>query len=765
MKNSGNFRLGDWLVEPDLDRISQGDRRVGLQPQVMDLLVFLANRYNEVISIDELLSRIWKDRVVTNASIYSSLKQLRAALGDDVQNPSYIQTIPKRGYRLNAKPEFLCTDNGARSALKSSRDKFWIPEKGRNWQGPVLLAVAVMMAIFAAFFYSTKDSRTPPKTAFTTPELSIAVLPFVDMSAEHDQQWYSDGIAKEILDKLGPFPGLKVAGQNSSFRYRQPQDDLKSIGKSLGVAHLLKGSVRRDGERVKVTAQLTHAEDGFPLWSREYDRNISDTMAIQDDIASNIANVLALQTPGDKQTGTVPAPSPVYPQFSAYELYLQALTLINQKTKRSLMTALTKLKMALKQEPEFAEAHVAIARTYEELTRFTGYYQQDWRAESRSLAMPHLERALEINPNFAGAYVVLGDLLIQRDQCLEAYQKALSLNPNLYRAHMSMGVLVMDHLLPWSNSLVHLERALEIEPFSEEAAIMLVMFLQFVPHRWEEAERILTNLAKQFPDSTRVKRAQAEWVLLANGRPSEAVHMFEKLIVLDPDDYWARSWLSKTWYMLGETERAMQSSITTPHWRYVLSPHRETSLVQLKEAPEWNKEIDFGRRLLFAYVFVMLRDWQSAVDLLAAQAQDLESFSRSSYVQNLALNESPAMSLAVAYKNLGDLENFEKFAEFEKMAVNIRTENGKLHNEQYSRAMARLNALEGKHYEALLELEHLILTGKIDPRELLHPAFDEMRNDPQFERLEQLQLERINSQRAKLDLAPIAHRPGKIRDS
>jgi TolB-like protein/DNA-binding winged helix-turn-helix (wHTH) protein len=755
VKNSGIFKLGDWLVNPNLDRISQGDHHVSLQPQVMDLLVFLANHHDEVISSDELLSKLWKDRIVTNSSVYSGLKQLRAALGDDVHNPTYIKTIPKRGYRLSAKPEFLDVDGETSSPGQSGGTRPHIAQGKRSRLNAVLLMAAFVITLSATFYYQNQDRAQGSDQAMVDGDKSIAVLPFVDMSPGQDRAWFSDGMAEEILNKLAQLPDLKVTGRQSSFSFRQSESDLKTIGKVLGVAHLLEGSVRYDKGRVRVTAQLIRASDGFHIWSQEYDREAADSIAIQDDISSNIAAALALELGAKIVSESTMVSTAIYPDFSAYELYLQSLALIDQSTKRSLMSAIVKLEKALKLEPDYAEAHVALARVYLDMVAFSNYYQEDTFGESRALARPHAERALAINPNLAEAHAVLGDLSMRYDESQKYFEKALSLNPNLFWVHMELGISVMDQLRPWSDTLVHLERAREIEPLSIEAATTMILFLQWFPHRWEEAESIIANLLQLYPDSLDVKQAQASWLLFVRGRPSEAVPLLQQVITIDPDNYWARRFLIRAWYKLGETERALEFPGTSAHWGYVLGPDREASLKSMREAPENNAEIDYGRRLIFAYTYIMLRDWQSAVDLLAAASEDLEAFSRSKYVQNFAQNESAAMSLAVAYKKLGDLENFEKFAEFEKNAVNIRTENGKHHNEQYSRAMARLNALEGRNYEAMLELEHLIITGSIDPREFLHPAFDEMRSDPAFKRLENLQRERINSERNKMGLAPL----------
>ena len=180
------------------------------------------------------------------------------------------------------------------------------------------------------------------------------------------------------------------------------------------------------------------------------------------------------------------------------------------------------------------------------------------------------------------------------------------------------------------------------------------------------------------------------------------------------------------------------------------SPDRQASIEEMKEAPK----VSWAKGAFQAYVYVMLREWQSAVDALSEPAQSLDGF-RESHKMMLAKSYSPALSLAVAYKALGDEERYREFAELEKYAVDIRWANDGYYNYEYSTNMARLHALEGRNSEAMLELEHLITKGPNDPRELLHPAFDEMRDLPGFSRLRDLQRRRINIEREKMGLEPI----------
>jgi hypothetical protein len=284
---------------------------------------------------------------------------------------------------------------------------------------------------------------------------------------------------------------------------------------------------------------------------------------------------------------------------------------------------------------------------------------------------------------------------------------------------------------------------------------MLVLFLAWVPQRWQEAETILANLERVHQDSIDVKMSRATWLLKTLGRPGDAVPILEDVLVTDPDHLWARFWLVRAWYMLGEFDRAELMPYDAYNWQYVLSPDQAGSLAHLRSAGKEPESIHFGRRALIAYAMVMLRDWQGATDMLALESGDPDLFTQT-YSQQLLLTESPALTLAVAYKALGDQENSARFAALEQKAVNIRTENGRYHNFNYSRAMARLHALRGNDYEALLELERLVSRGPVDPRELIHPAYDSLRDNPRFTRLISLQRTRVDEERFKLGLPPLA---------
>ncbi|MFC1701992.1 tetratricopeptide repeat protein [Pseudomonadota bacterium] len=614
------------------------------------------------------------------------------------------------------------------------------------------LGLLGMLAVITAVWLG--GQRFGISHAPDTSSKSIAVMPF-RLEGDTDNTYLADGLAEEIRNALSTMPEALVIGRQSSDYFEQWSASSQEIGEILQVSHVLEGTVSLTGDQLKISTRLTDTVNGMEIWHHKYEGARENFGGFQSEIIRLTDEVMS-DGSDDAQAGVM-AP-PVSDDIEAYTLYLKARALIHERTKASLVEALVSLEKALLIDPDFASAHVAMAKTYRELTTFSGYYRDDWLKESRVLARPHLDRALAIDPENAEAWVLRGDLLIAADpERLKAYEVAISLNPNLYTAHMALGYHKMDYLVSWSEVLSHLDRAVEIEPLSVEALTMLVTFLPFIPSRWEVAETIIDDLKLRHPESSDVKLMEAEWLLNLRGQPSKAIPILQELLVLDPDNIWARNFLTRAWYAIGETERAMELPGGTIHWKYVLAPDREESLQLLKNTEEWNPEIDFGRRIISSYAYVMLRDWQSTVDLLERDAQNLENFTRI-FVGNLALNESPAMSLAVAYKALGNQKMYEKFADLEENAVNIRTDHGQLFNFEYSRAMARLYAMEGKSREALSELKRLITIGPNDPRELLHPAFDKIRKTPDFRMLENLQLDRVNTERAAMSLTPLSQK-------
>ncbi|MGD9265430.1 MAG: winged helix-turn-helix domain-containing protein, partial [Lysobacterales bacterium] len=343
------FYLDDWLVEPDLDRIRKGSLVRRLRPQVMDLLAYLASRPREIVSNEEILSAVWPGRVTTQASVYNCLKDLRHGLDDDPHEPTYIETIPKRGYRLIAR---------VKPVERPSGDGRKIPGRFTGRQLAITAAAIVLAAVILVdrmvYREPVEDATTPD-----VPEKSIAVLPFMDLSPGGDQAYFADGIAEEILDELAQSHDLKVTARGSSFAFRDSDEDLRSIGEKLGVAYVLEGSVRKDANRVRITAQLVDTRNGFHLWSEEYDREAGTILNIQDAIGTEVANALHVTlSRSDTSPEAMLGAEELDPRV--YDLFLKAKNLINHGRKDSLTEATTLLYEILEVDPDFHRARILL---------------------------------------------------------------------------------------------------------------------------------------------------------------------------------------------------------------------------------------------------------------------------------------------------------------------------------------------------------------------------------------------------------------------
>jgi TolB-like protein len=261
----------------------------------MRLLLCLAERAGEVVSIDELLNQVWEGVVVTPDSVYQAVTSLRRLLGDDPKQPVYIATVPRRGYRMVAAvstndapaevpvaPQSATNDAMASPQVASGRTRrtMW-------WVIAVVLAIAV-----AVIAYPYRHLQQTQATATVPNPRSIAVLPFLDMTDTMNEEPFADGMTDELIDKLSQSQGLRVSSPTSSFYFKDKQVTVAQVGKALNVAYVLDGSVRKSGNTLRVSARLVRTDDGFVVWSQTYDRSWADKLMIQDDIASEVTKAL-----------------------------------------------------------------------------------------------------------------------------------------------------------------------------------------------------------------------------------------------------------------------------------------------------------------------------------------------------------------------------------------------------------------------------------------------------------------------------------------
>jgi len=286
-----SLRIGAWRVNPASGQISREGETLRVEARTMRLLLCLADRAGETVSIDDLLEQVWTGVIVTPDSVYQAITSLRRLLGDDPKQPTYIATVPRLGYRMVAtvspwvEPPMIspAAEGSAVSGIDSHK----------NW--PLLGAGAALLVVIvlAVLVYGRIGTHAP---AASTPDSSlvrIAVLPFLDLTSESmDQEYFADGMTEELIDRLSKIPGLRVPPPTSSFYYKGKKVAVADIARSLDVAYVLDGSLRKSGATMRVAARLVRADNGFVVWSGTYDRQLDDTLKVQDDIAGEVTKAL-----------------------------------------------------------------------------------------------------------------------------------------------------------------------------------------------------------------------------------------------------------------------------------------------------------------------------------------------------------------------------------------------------------------------------------------------------------------------------------------
>lgn len=294
----------------------------------MRLLLCLAEHPGEVVSIEDLLNQVWSDVTVSQDSVYQAVASLRRLLGDDPKQPSYIATVPRLGYRMvatvspwvdsgaedpsdenagsslpsDSQPPAPSITNGKMPSSRASSAR----EMGQPnsffgvrfaWAAGAVLCLAIA-AVFLSRGKVVIDDHSSSVAVAAQPQKSIAVLPFLDLTEGMKEEEFADGMTEELIDRISKIPGIRVPPPTSSFYFKGKQIPVAEIAKSLSVAYVLDGSVRESGNRLRVAARLIRAENGYVVWSEDYDRPLNDILMVQDDIAGEVTKALRASIEG-----------------------------------------------------------------------------------------------------------------------------------------------------------------------------------------------------------------------------------------------------------------------------------------------------------------------------------------------------------------------------------------------------------------------------------------------------------------------------------
>lgn len=456
------YRLGHWTVEPLRGAVTGPDGQTQhLEPKVMDVFVCLAEHVNEIVTREELLDTAWSGSTGSDHQLTRAIGELRRVFQDNPGNPKYIETIPKRGYRLIGDVGLAEARRPGATGIPAKSDNHF---PARNL-GFITIALVALALAYVAFHETAIDSI---QEGALSGGRSIAVLPFVDMSDDLHNEYFSDGLSEDILILLAKIPGLKVIGRTSSFSFKGKNEDLRVIGQALGVKTILDGSVQQSGDRVRITAHLVDVSDGTNIWSESYDRTMTDIFAVQDDIAAAIIDALKLHI------GTNPTRGRPTKVVEAYALLLKARASLNVQ---DAVTAQSALLQATELDPNFAEAYELLAHLY-----WTRYIPGMPMAEAQQHMRDSAARALSIDANLvlARALYQLGNSdKISSPDYIEALSRAARERPNdpaILRT-LTWELLVSGYL---AEALRAAEKFVEVDPLSSIARIRYAAALRAV---------------------------------------------------------------------------------------------------------------------------------------------------------------------------------------------------------------------------------------------------------------------------------------------
>jgi TolB-like protein/Tfp pilus assembly protein PilF len=382
------YRFGPFVLDVADHSLKRQGAPIQLTPKTFDLLVTLVENAGRLVEKDVLLKTVWPDVAVEEGNLTKGVFSLRQFLEDE-GGPRYIETVPKRGYRFVAP---IAHDE--------------------NESAPAV---------------------SPESAAVPAAENSIAVMPFSDMSAGRDHEFFCEGMSEEIINALGRVPDLRVASYTSSLRFKGKVTDTQTIGRELMVTWLLEGSVRRADEMVRIAVQLVRAADGFSAWSGRFDRRLDDIFAVQDDIAGMIAQTLTQRVA--KAAGPLVTSTTL--KYDAYSLYLEGRYLWNKRPGDVVWQALDRFERAIALDPNFAPAHAALAGVYGTLGAWEFGVLPP--AEALTKAKAAATRALELDPALAAGHTAVGYTTLHfdwnADRACRQFDQAIALNPAWVDAH------------------------------------------------------------------------------------------------------------------------------------------------------------------------------------------------------------------------------------------------------------------------------------------------------------------------------------------
>lgn len=753
------FRIEDLIVDFALGELERAGVRERLPDQAIEVLAALVERPNELVSRETLIARLWPKTTFsdTDAGLNTAVRKLRAALRDDADHPRYIETVPRRGYRIIATVEPLDAGQTPRATQAAKR-----PRPSR----PLLLGFAGALAGIAVFFaHFARDGVDSTTTAAIgrreLPPRNVAVLPFLNLTGDARQEYRTLGLAEDVLNQLAQRRDINVIARTSSFAVGAERVDIREIGRRLNARYVLEGSVQGTRTQLRVTTQLIDASTGEHVWSRSFDRASENLLTVQHEIAVAVAEALQLSLEGAPAafagSGTQNPDA-----WIAYEL---GRSLVATRKYANVVAGIENLKRAVQLDPRFAGAFAELSQAFVMRTQYAPAASPAEIHAARDLAISEAiaaaNQALTIEPTLGDALIVRGSAQGYIDQYERAEQDlraGLALSPNSARGHEILGTLLIEHNQKIEEGLRLLERASSLDPL-EPRGPYYRGFTELRRGRAAEAEQLLLEAIRRRPGYAPALTRLSSLYLILRGDFSAAVKFGELAFKADPDTEFVRGHLADAYVELEELDAAdgLTSQGTDPATtRSILVDLRvgniDEAAAKVQAFPERFVPCDYT-----SHSYVLLENAQRTRDFSGAR-RFLEhvakidtsgrapriragaEFSATILAQLMLLAGDDAAARALLAITLKQVQSYR-----DPMLPNCGNTN---------RTLARTLALLGRDTEALQHLSRAVLQEKswyfgwyVFERD---SAFTTLRGTAEFDSLRAAYRERVAAERAKL---------------
>jgi TolB-like protein/DNA-binding winged helix-turn-helix (wHTH) protein/Tfp pilus assembly protein PilF len=538
------FRFGVFEIDPRAGELRKQGRRIKLQEQPFQILVLLLQHRGEVVSRDELRHRLWPDDTFVDFdhSLNTAIMRLRETLGDSSENPLFIETVPKRGYRfiaptleVRAKPpeghgvrvaDDLSTETSLVTAAWSAQDSLPLETRLPSTQGTnfrravqlsaiILVGAAILWSLTALYIHEVSANKPRSRQI-----ASLVVLPLENVSGDKNEDYFADGMTDDLIAHLAKIRSLRVISRTTAMAYKDSRKPLSEIAQDLNVDAVVEGTVLRAGNRVRITAELVQVSTDRHLWAETYEGQVGDILTLQGQVAAAIVNQISVKLTPEDQTRLANAAARVNPE--AYEDLLKGRYYWNKRSEEGLLKAIEYFEAATKKDPDYALAHASLADCYSVVgSAIVG-------------TMP----AAEAEPRAKAAAL-----------------KALEIDNSLGEAETSLASVRFNYDWDWSAAANGFQRAIELNPSYATAYQRYSLYLMAMGRARESLEQI--NVARQLDPLSLSISFSYGWRLYMARQYDQAAEQLRNTLEMDPNFALAHLVLGQTYEQKGDDKQAI----------------------------------------------------------------------------------------------------------------------------------------------------------------------------------------------------------------